>query len=448
MSKFQIITLAIFVICIIGGVIAFATFKGNSGSSTLPPITIWGTFPAATFDDYIAQLNNNLPNQVSIKYVQENPDTFPTDFVNALATGQGPDAILVPADMLLPEVNKLTLIPYTALDQRNFINFYIQEAGVYLSQNGILAIPFTVDPLVMYWNRDTFNAEGIAKYPNYWDEFTGTSQKPGLVQKLTTLDQNGNIRKSAVAMGDFGTMSNAREVLGSLLLQLGNRVTMTNTDGSTVSALNVSPETSSIPAFDFFDQFINPSSPNYSWNAGMSNDKSAFLGGSLATYFGYASEIADLRAKNPNLNFDVAPLPQIRPAGGVSKSAFSAQTSQKAVYARMYGFSLVRASANTNAAYQIISTITSPQYLTTLAQTMYLPTVRTDIIAEGSTDPYISIFNQQALVARDWLDVSPVQSRKLFSSIVQSITSGQKTTDQAVRDGSDQYDVVLKAAGK
>ncbi len=437
MSKFQIITLAIFVLCIIGGVAAFALYKGKSSGSTLPAITIWGTFPEATFSQYVSNINQTLAEPISVKYVQENPDTFENDFVNALALGQGPDAIFVPADMILPEENKLTVIPYTALDQRTYMNSYIQEANIYLSQDGILAVPFTVDPLVMYWNRDTFNAAGIATYPSYWDELTGTNQTPGLVQKLTTKDGHGNIRKSALAMGDFSTMNNAREVFGTLLLQLGNRVTAIGADGTASSLLGTSPETSSMPALDFFAQFVNPSSPNYSWNAGMSNDKSAFLSGTVATYFGFASEIADIRGKNPNLNFDVAPIPKARTGD-----------TRTSVYGKMYGFSLVRAGANANAAYQVISILTASQYLQALSKTMYLPTVRTDVIAQGSTDPYITIFDQAALNAKTWFDVSPIQSRMIFSSLVQSVVSGQKSSDQAVREASERYDVVLKGAMK
>jgi multiple sugar transport system substrate-binding protein len=427
MSKFQIITLAVFVICIIAGVAAFALYRGGKATSSLPPITVWGTFPGSTFNQYVSDIDSTLSQGVSVTYVQKDPATFSADFVKALATGQGPDAILIPADMILPEENKLTLIPYSAFPQRNFMDTYIQEANIYLGTNGILGIPFTVDPLMMYWNRDTYNAAGIATYPKTWDEFTG------LNKKLTTTDQNGNVRKTAVALGDFTNITNAREVLGSLILQSGNPVT-TITSNGVVSTLKTSAAKSPIPALQFFTESVNPQDPNYSWNRGMPNDKSAFLSGLLATYFGFASELADIRAKNPNLNFDVAPLPQLA-SGGL-----------KATYGRMYGFSLVRASPNANAALQIISTLISPQYLAKLSQTMYGPTVRTDLIAQGSSDPYISVFDQAALVSKTWLDADPAQSDKIFGDLVQAITSGQKTINDALQNAGDQYDVVLKQA--
>jgi len=428
MSKFQIIILSAFIVFIVIGVVAFATFKGSGATSQSLSITVWGTFPADVFDKYVAGINMTLPQPVTIQYKQESAASFSQDFVKALAVGAGPDAILIPSDILLQQENKLTPIPYATFPLGTFRNTYIQEANIYAASGGILAMPFTVDPLVMYWNRDTFNAAGIATYPRYWDEFDG------LVQKLTVKDSNGNVRRSAVALGDFTTVVNAREILGSLFMQLGNSVTGPASDGSLQSTISLNASSGITPALQFFTKFVDPTNADYSWNRSMQDSKTAFLSGTLATYFGFASELSDIQAKNPNLNFDVAPLPQVR-TGGV-----------KADYANLYGFSLVRASSNANVAYQIISTITQPAYLSTLSQTMYLPPVRTDLIAQGSTDPYISIFDQAALVGKTWLDADPVQSAAIFGNLVDSITSGRENINQAIQDAGNQYNAVLRQA--
>jgi ABC-type glycerol-3-phosphate transport system substrate-binding protein len=69
--------------------------------------------------------------------------------------------------------------------------------------------------------------------------------------------------------------------------------------------------------------------------------KSLFLSGSLATYFGFASEYYDLKNKNPNLDFDVAPLPQ---AKGERRAA---------TYGKMYGFSIVHTTPNPAVTYNV-----------------------------------------------------------------------------------------------
>jgi ABC-type glycerol-3-phosphate transport system substrate-binding protein len=432
MTKFQIIVLAVFILAIIGGAASFALYKGSGSAPSLPNITVWGTFPASIFDKYVSDLNNSRESSLKITYVQQRPEDFSSNFVNALALGQGPDAVLLPTEMLLPQINKLAIIPYTALSKNTYFNSYIDQARIYLTDDGILALPFTVDPLVMYWNRDIFNSAGIAKFPTYWDEFVGTDLKSGIVQKLTSKDANGNIRRSALAMGDFSNMTNPREVLGSLLLQLGNPVTARDSQNVIVSTIDPYYSANPVSAFKFFSQFSDPANPNYSWNRGMPNDKTAFLSGMLATYISYASDLTDIKNKNVNLNFDVASLPQLRTGG------------TKAGYARMYGFSLVRSSPRLDVSYQVLSVLTEANNIQKLSQSMYAPSIRRDVIALGSNDPYITIFNNSALVSKTWLDIDNSQSKQIFANLIQTITSGKSSIEQAVKDAKDLYDVKLK----
>jgi ABC-type glycerol-3-phosphate transport system substrate-binding protein len=428
MSKFQFIILGIFIVFLVGGVVAFATFKGQDAKDQLPPITIWGTFPAETFDLYVSKINITLPQQIRITYTQKRAEEFSQDFISALARGQGPDAILISADTLLPHEDKLALIPYQALPQRTFMDMYVQEANIYLSQTGILGIPFTIDPLVMYWNRDMFDAAGIATYPKHWAEFEV------LNQKLTSKDERGNIRKSAIALGEFTNITHAREILGTLMMQTGNGITQRTSEGVAQSLLK-STSANPAAALRFFTDAANPSSPSYSWNKSLPESKTAFLSNTLATYFGFASEISELRNKNPNIDFDVALLPQ--------RQATSLQQAVPVTYGRMYGFSIVHSTPNANAVYQIISILTAPQFLSDFSDSLYLPSVHRAVIAQGSTDPYISIFNQAVLIASTWVDTDPRDSQALFRSLVDAVTSGAKTVEQALRDASDQYDVIL-----
>ena len=427
-SKFQIITLLVFGLFIVVGVATFAFYKGNSSSSTLTAITVWGTFPKNTFDQYVVKISNNSSPQINVTYTQKTPDIFISSLISALARGQGPDAILIPTELLLPLEDKLALIPYTAMPQRTFLDTYVQESNIYINQNGVMGFPFTLDPLVMYWNRDMFNAAGIATYPKYWDDFTT------LNKSLTTKDVNGNLRKSAIALGQFSNINNAREIFGSILIQAGNPVTGIDNNGHLSSTLTSANLSVLDPVIKFFAQFIDPSSVNYSWNKSMPDSKSAFLSGNLATYFGFASELSDIRTKNPNLNFDVALLPGPKGVGA------------GATYGRMYGFSLLRSSPNLDSAFKIISMLSAPEYLGPLSDGLYLPSVRRDVLANGSTDSYISLFDRAALVSTTWLDADPAVSGQIFSDMVQSFASGKKSISQTVQDAGDLYNNALNQA--
>lgn len=430
MSKFQIILTSIFVLFIIIGVILFATYKGSSSQTALPSITIWGTFPESLFTKYISKLNISRAEALSVDYVEISESNFDKAFIEALARGLGPDAVLVSQDMLHKHEDKVIPIPFSVLSQRDFQNTYIEQAELYLKSDGVLALPFLLDPLVMYWNRDTFTNAGVAVFPKFWDEFSGIGQK------INQKDANSNVRKSVLSLGEFNNISHAREILGTLFLQAGNPVTYRETDSqSMASALGnrgYVGTASSLPALNFFTKFSDPRNADYSWNRSLPNSKSFFLSGNLATYIGFASELTDIRQKNPNIDFDVAPLPQAR--GGKNRATFGS----------LYGFSIVRSSKDANAAYSVLSQLLMPTALTELVAMSYLPPVRRDMIASGSTDPYLSIFYDSALISKGWLDTDKVESERIFRDIVESVSSGRKDATQALQEGSDEFDVSLK----
>jgi len=431
MSKFQVVVLAIFIICIVAGVALFATYKGQEAEGTLPPVTIWGTFPADIFTSLVSQLNSTRPTSIAVNYVEKSAATFDRDFIEALARGQGPDAILIPHSLLLRHEDKVIPIPAEVLTERDFRNTYIQEAELYLSTGReALALPFTLDPLVMYWNRDIFTNAGIATYPRYWDEFDM------ITSRINLKDENSNIRRSAVALGEFNNIQSAREILGALLLQNGNPITsrgITAEEGvvSTLGDGRYAGTQSSVPTVAFFTQFSNPRDPSYSWNRALPSSKNWFLSGSLATYFGFASELFDLRTKNPNIDFDVAPFPQIR------------KGRNRVTYGSMYGLSIVRSTTNASATYSIMQILTAPDSLALLSKISYLPPVRRDMLAAGSTDPYQAIFYDSALIARGWLDRDAAKTSAIFQAMVESITSGRATINAAVQTANDQLELSL-----
>lgn len=435
MSKFQAILIAFFVICIVAGVALFATYKGDSGSNQeLPAINLWGTFPADVFNDFVNKVNMTRASQLRINYTEISESNFDKTFIETLAKGQGPDAILVSQDLVSRYEDKIILIPPAAITERAFKDSFIQQSELYLVSGGTLALPFVVDPIVMYWNRDSFTNAGIPTYPKTWDEFNN------LNAKLTVKDVRSNVRKSAIAMGEFSNVNHAREILGTLFMQAGNPITFKsdyteNSMPTLFSSLgnrsNDGIRTAQL-ALDFYTQFSNPTSPNYSWNRSLPNSKSSFLSGNLATYFGYASEIKDLRDKNPNLNFDVAPLPQAK--GGANR----------ATYGAMYGFSIVRSTKDVGSTFSVISNLLSIDALKEMINISYLPPVRRDIIMSGTTDPYLSIFYDSALISKGWLDTNKQESNKIFQNIVESVTSGRKDSYKALQDGSDEYDLILR----
>ncbi|MSR71287.1 MAG: extracellular solute-binding protein [Candidatus Taylorbacteria bacterium] len=406
MSNFQIIVLGIFVFFIIIGVVVFAGLKGSNTQNT-PQIVLWGTVSQDLFDRFLNNVNTALGAPLKVTYIQKNAGTFHQDFVEAVAKGQGPDALILPQDLILKEKTYLSVIPFTTISQRTFMDTYIQESELYLTNSGIIAFPFSVDPLVMYWNRDTLTGAGFARYPQNWEEVSMVTQR------VTIRDNAANVSKSGVALGEFINVTHAKEILLSLLLQAGN------------SSSGIS-QSSGSSALTFYTRFSNPTDALYSWNRAMPQSKNFFISGDLAIYFGFASELPDIRAKNPQLNFDVAPLPQ------------ATKATKKVTFGNMLGFAFSRNSPNVSVAYTTLSSLLSPAALLEWTKLTYLPPVRRDMLGARPTDPYLSIMYDSALISRGWLDPSYGQTNTVFQSMIENVVSGKEKVGEAVTRGNNQ----------
>ncbi len=420
-SKFQIGLIGAFVLFLVGGLIAFATYKGSSSSTALPPITIWGTIPSDTFGSFFQVYNATLPQQLPITYIQKSEATISSEYTEALALDTGPDILLLPSDLVFQNEQKILPIPAQSLTLRTLRDVFIPLAEQYARPSGILAVPFAVDPMVMYWNRDTFTNAGLATYPRTWGEIQT------LAPRFLVTDANKNLRKSLVSLGEYRNVTHSRELLGLLFMQAGNPVYSLRS-GEVMSFLGFTQELKDIAedVISYFVQFANPVSSTYSWNRTSPQSKSAFIAGNLGLYFGYSSEVSDIRTKNFNLNFDVAPMPQIAGSG------------LRMTYGQIYGLSIARSSRNPTAAFTVMIQLADYAAQKEWSAQTKLPPVRRDLIAEGTIDPYLTIFYDGALISRGWIEPSSQGTDRAFQGLVESVISGRETKINAITRAHDE----------
>ena len=416
MSNFRLILTAIFAIFIVIGIIMFSLFRGGAGGGTVDSITVWGIIPESVFIKYIESVNSNKDARISVNYVEKEDDFFDKEFIEALAKGAGPDAILLPQDKILRHQDKIYPIPYGSLSERAFKDAFIEESELYLSSDGIIALPLSIDPLVMYWNRDIFTDALLPQPPAYWDEFFS------LVSKITEVDSSLNIGRSAVSFGEFTNVSNAKEIISLLILQAGNPIVKIDNDRP-ITVLKdkigfaIPP---SEAALRFYTEFSNPSKKSYSWNRSLPLSRQYFLSGDLAVYFGFASELNDIKMKNPNLNFDAAVVPQRREA------------KKKTTFGRIQGFALVKSSKKLSSAFNAISTLANKDNISLWSKASGLPPVRRDLLAIGAADPVVSTFYTSAIISKGWLDPDKEATKTIFQNMVESIVSGKSMLGEAV----------------
>lgn len=424
MSKFQIILTGVFGAFIVIGLIIFSAYKGASQDKVT--VVVWGSLRSDLFANVLDATSLKDSETIEVSYKEINADEFDAEFVEALASGNGPDLFLLPSNKIMKHRNKIFEVPYSVLTSRQFKDSFIEGAEIFTSPNGVVALPVVVDPLVMYWNRNIFNQTRITEPPKYWDEFYTLA---GLISQK---DGALNIQRSAVSFGEYANISHAKAIISTLAMQAGTPITAWQ-GNKVASVFDYRFDKPIIPAeasINFYTEFSNPAKPTYSWNRSLPLSYNYFLGGDLALYFGLASELTGLQYRNPNLNFDVAKVPTSREAGDFF------------VYGDFLGLAITKASANINSAYNVAYTLAT-EGAEPWSDVFGLPPVRRDLLAQRQTDAYRSVFYDSAIRARAWLDPEPKESEAVFRAMIESVTSGRARVSEAITRASRELEALL-----
>lgn len=260
-------------------------------------LEVWGVFDdsdalRSIFSDY-QQLNPYIKN---ITYRKLDPDTYKEDLLSALASGNGPDIFMMRNTWQAGFGDKVVPAPTLFVTEKKFRDTFVDVVAddFLTSQGQALAVPLSVDSLGLYYNKDLFNAAGIAEPPKTWEELLQD------VEKLTQVDAYGNITRSAISLGTGQNVNRSVDLLLTLMLQLGAKT-------DTTSFLN---EASATKALDFYTSFSRLGSAFYTWSPRQHYSIDAFYEGTLGMTVNYAYQYPIFRQKNAKFNFAVAPLPQ------------------------------------------------------------------------------------------------------------------------------------------
>ncbi|MBI2612600.1 extracellular solute-binding protein [Candidatus Kaiserbacteria bacterium] len=417
LSVFQIILLSVFGALAISGMLIFALFVGAGARNSIGPITIWGTLEPNAFAVVLRQASENDGRLSQITYVQKDPATFETDLTEALASGTGPDLFLLRQDYAIRDKGKVVPVPYSFLSESKFKDTFVEAANPYLAPEGVLGIPLSVDPLILYWNRDILAATGFAKPPVYWEDV------PDFAKKVTKKDDPGTIVRSAISFGEYANVDHAKDIITLLIQQAGGSITQLDSTGRLVPALSLrvagSPSQAAESALRFYTEFADPSKVHYSWNRSLPGSRAEFSAGDLALYLGYGSEATSLVRGNPNLNFAGAAVPQSR----VGTRATNA--------AHVYALAVSRTSRNPAGAMTIAALIADATVSRALTVALGIPSARRDVLSETLEGENV-LFEGQALIARSWIDPDPEKTEGVFRGMIESVTTGSARLTEAI----------------
>ncbi|MEJ0053413.1 MAG: extracellular solute-binding protein [bacterium] len=417
-SFFQAGIIGAFVLLALIGIFVFATFTGSSGTGSIGTVTIWGTLPQDEIAPALANITGQNTELKGIRYVGKQPATFERELVDALASGTGPDLVLISQEHLVSLEDKLIPIPYSSISARAFTDAFVQEGQLFLASDGVYGIPLAVDPLVLYYNRATLSSAGIVAPPSAWEALVG------LVPRTAQLDGGRNIERGLIGLGTYANVDHAGAILSALFLQSGVPLSARTTLGlkaslgaETQSFGGVSPGEAVVR---YYTQFADPSKVSYTWNGSLPDSRQAFVSGDLALYIGFASDAPFLRAANPNLDFDVAALPQT--GNAVNRITFG----------DLYAFAIPKGSPNPAGAYSAAVALADPAVMTALAGATGLAPARLSLLGTEPADPFASVFYREALISRGWLSPAPEDTDRIFGAMIMDVITGRVSLSEAL----------------
>ncbi len=360
----------VLVLLVVIALVVSTVFK-NSGPVTL---TYWGLWePESVYQEVIADYKKTHPN-VTIKYQKMSQTGYRERLTSALSGGNGPDIVRIHNSWMPMMKNYLAPFPSNTYPINDFQKTFYPVASTDLTDGKqVWAVPLEIDNILMYVNSDIFTAGG-ATIPTTWEDFSAVTQG------LTVTDSSGRISTSGTALGTASNVDNWQEILALMMLQAGVNL---NQDPSLPQAAE---------ALGFYTGFVNSDNQ---WNETLDNSTLAFATGKVGAFFGPSWRYFDIKGINPDLNFQVAPVPQLA-------------NSTPVTYATYWAEAVSKKSKNQAAAFEFLKYLSSKEALTKMysaeskIREFGEPYSRVDMANMVTGDPVVGIVVSQAPTSQSW----------------------------------------------
>jgi ABC-type glycerol-3-phosphate transport system substrate-binding protein len=422
LRPFELGLVVVFIGLIVTSLVFLSAYKKpqKNDGPVVGTVTIWGVLPREAMAPTLDELIKSDETYARVSYRAIEAANFNDELVNALADGKGPDMILISHEQLAEMRRRIQPISYESFPLRDIKNIYIDGAQILTLSDGLYAYPIAVDPLVMYWNRDLVTTDGFLEAPTTWEQMVN-EYLPTLIRR----NPDRSITRSVLAFGEYGNVKNGFGIISMLLMQAGTKGVVDengrtyrielnqSTDGSTQALRVVS---------DFYTRFSKPTNSLYSWNRSFSSDLDRFISGELVFYFGYASEGPEIERRNPNLNFDIAEVPQGDTA------------TVRRTYGRFYGLAALRSSDNLAGASTMLLMLGGKDMTEKISKSAAMVPVFRTSVAGGSNDTYGRISYKSATIAYGWLNPRLSKADEIFKTMTEDINENRRDVGGAAND--------------
>ncbi|HZZ98628.1 MAG TPA: extracellular solute-binding protein [Candidatus Saccharimonadia bacterium] len=359
-----------------------STTQTGGTSSTAPAskqvtLTWWGLWEnSPALQSILTDFQTANPG-VTVNYVQQSPTEYRERLADALSKGTGPDLFRFHNSWTPMLKAQMSTLPSTIMTQADYsATFYPVASKDLITTDGIVGIPLMYDSIALYYNKTIFTTAG-KEPPKTWNDLdTLVDPKAG----LTVRDAGGKIQRAGIALGTTGNVDHWPEIMTLLLLQNG-------ADPSDLS----SPLAAQ--AFKYYTDF---SSVKHVWDDTLPASTYAFATEKTAMMIAPSWRAFDIKSINPNLDFGIAPIPQL-PGTNVSVATYWAEGVSKTSKQQQLAWKLLQYMSKKEVLQKFYSDAASKT--PRLFGEIY---PRQDMASLLATDPYAGAFISDAPKATSW----------------------------------------------
>lgn len=391
-----------------------------------PQITVWGLFDDSDMMAPFIRVFNEVPGGGPVEYRKQRPvDTYEEQLLRAFAEGRGPDVFVIHSSWIPRWESSILPAPPDIVSEadvrREFVS--IVEDNV-IKTGRVVGLPLFVDTLALYYNRDIFDAANVARPPSTWEEVHT------IVRHVTKEDEQipGVLRRHGITMGAGRNVNRASDILSILMMQNGAQMLDENRRPAFGS------DRDAVAALQFYTDFSNIRKEEYTWNLDSDYSLDAFAEGEAAMMVNYSYHMPTIDAKNPRLNYDIAPLPQVEVGSGT----------QPVTYGGYWVLVVHRNSTVPHQAWRFIRFMTEAAQSRKYLEVSGYPPARRDLVEELQNDTRIGVFARQSLIAKNWRQPDSRVVDRAFENAIDAVVRGDTTVQEALSRAASEVETAAR----
>lgn len=363
-------------------------------------LNYWGLWESeSVMQGVIDEFQQDNPN-ITIKYELQSHKDYRERLQSAFARKEGPDIFRFHNTWVPMLKDELDSIPPDIYSASSFQEtFYPVAARDLRSGAGFVGVPLEIDGLALFYNKSIFKTAGKSP-PTTWEDLRKASFD------LTIRDQSGRIQTAGVALGTTSNVDHWSDILGLMMLQNG-------------ADLKDPTDKLAADALLFYTIFTKSDKV---WDETLPSSTQAFASGSLAMYLAPSWRVLDIKAINPNLDFEVIPVPQL-PKSNVTWASYWAE-----------GVSAT--SENQDQAWQFIKFLSSKETLeklyaaATAERFIGEPYSRKEMAELLQEDSFMGAYIKQASSAQSWYMCSATHDNGINDRIIKYFEDAVNAVNQ------------------